>query len=141
MERFRNRLSAFSAGVVNRVHSIPRRTWRITALVLCAVLSIAFIVWSIGKLYQATTPTDTAQQPDNPPESVPAVAVDKPTTSKDVPNQNKDVPNQNVKQEPKVKAKPAQASAQTGKSPAKPGTLIAFRPLGAPLDFLGLHTI
>ena len=118
MERFRNRLSAFSAGVVNRVRSIPRRTWRITALVLCAVLSIAFIVWSIGKLYQATTPTDTAQQPENPPESVPAVAVDKPTASKDVPNQN-------VKQVPKVKAKPAQASAQTGKSPVKPGTLIS----------------
>ena len=118
MERFRKSLADFSAGVVNRVRSIPRRAWRITALVLCAVLSIAFIVWSIGKLYQATTPTDTAQQPENPPESVPAVVADKPVTGKDVPNKN-------VKQEPKVKAKPAQASAKTGKSPAKPGTLIS----------------
>ena len=118
MERFRKSLANFSAGVVDKVRSIPRRAWRITALVLCAILSIAFIAWSIGKLYQATTPTDSAQQPEKPAESVPAVAVDKPTASKDVPNQN-------VKQEPKVKAKPAQASAKTGKSPAKPGTLIS----------------
>ena len=125
MERFRNRLSAFSAGVVNKVRSIPRRAWRITALVLCAVLSIAFIAWSIGKLYQATTPTDTAQQPENTPESVSAVVADKPTASKDVPNQNKDVPIKNVKQEPKVKAKTAQVSAKTGKTPVKSGTLIS----------------
>ena len=118
MERFRKSLANFSAGVVDKVRSIPRRAWRITALVLCAVLSIAFIVWSIGKLYQATTPTDTTQQPDNPPESVPVIAVDKPTPSKDVPNQN-------VKQEPKVKTPPAKSPAKTGKPSVKPGTLIS----------------
>ena len=118
MERFRNRLSAFSTGVVNRVRSIPRRAWRITALLLCAVLSIAFIVWSIGKLYQATTPTDTLQQPENPPESVPAVAADKPATDAKVPNQN-------VKQEPKATKPPTKSPAKTGKTPVKPGTLIS----------------
>ena len=117
-ERFRKSLSAISAGVLNRVRNIPRRAWRITALVLCAILSIVFIVWSIGKLYQATTPTANSQQPEEPTKDVPVVAADKPATGNSVPKQN-------VKQEPKVKAKPAQASAKTGKSPAKPGSLIS----------------
>ena len=118
MERFRKSLANFSAGVVDKVRSIPRRAWRITALVLCAILSIAFIAWSIGKLYQATTPTDSAQQPEKPAESVPAVAVDKPAAEVKVPNQN-------VKQEPKAKTPPAKSPAKTGKPSVKPGTLIS----------------
>ena len=118
MERFRKSLASFSAGVVDKVRSIPRRAWRITALVLCAILSIAFIAWSIGKLYQATTPTDSAQQPEKLAESVPAVAVDKPAAEVEVPNQN-------VKQEPKAKTPPAKSPAKTGKPSVKPGTLIS----------------
>ena len=117
-ERFRKSLSAISAGVLNRVRNIPRRAWRITALVLCAILSIVFIVWSIGKLYQATTPTANSQQPEEPTKDVPVVAADKPATGNSVPKQN-------VKQEPKVKTPPAKSSVKTGKSPVKPGSLIS----------------
>ena len=129
-ERFRKRLSMVSTGVLNRVRSIPRRTWRITALVLCAILAIAFIVWSIAKLYQATsTQPATPQQT----EATPVVSDDK------QPAAVENVPKQEVKQDSKPKAKPAQPTtkpdqpatkpAQTatkpGKSPAKPGTLIS----------------
>ncbi len=117
-ERFRKSLSAISAGVLNRVRNIPRRAWRITALVLCAILSIAFIVWSIVKLYQATTPTTNSQQPEEPPKDVPVVAADKPATGNNVPKQN-------VKKEPKAKTPPAKSSVKTGKSPVKPGSLIS----------------
>ena len=136
-ERFRKRLSMVSTGVLNRVRSIPRRTWRITALVLCAILAIAFIVWSIAKLYQATsTQPATPQQP----ETAPVVSDDK------QPAAVENVLKQDVKQDSKPKAKPAQpttkpaqpttkpaqpttkpaqTSTKPSKSPAKPGTLIS----------------
>jgi len=56
--RFREGLSAVSSSIVKKVRGIPRRVWRMTALLLCAILAIAFIVWSIGKLYKATSKPD-----------------------------------------------------------------------------------
>lgn len=54
-ERFRKSLSAISSGVINKVQEIPRRVWRITALALLAIATLAFIAWSVGKLYEATS--------------------------------------------------------------------------------------
>ncbi len=58
--RFKKGLSEVSVRIIKKVRDIPRRVWRMTALLLCAVLAIVFIVWSIGKLYKATSvPTET----------------------------------------------------------------------------------
>ncbi len=54
-ERFRKSLSAVSSGVLNRVREIPRRVWRIAALSLCVLLFILLVIWSISKLYSATS--------------------------------------------------------------------------------------
>ena len=91
--RFKNGLTSVSNGIVKKVRNIPRRVWRMAALLLCAILAIVFIVWSIGKLYQATskpeeTPhADTAQQTVEQPgktENTPA------PSPKSAPKQNPD---------------------------------------------------
>ena len=84
-ERLRKRISTVSINILQRVRSIPRRAWRISALVLGAVLVVAFIIWSICKLYSATAtpstdtpretvPTDAVAQPEPPVPSEPAPA-------------------------------------------------------------------
>ena len=60
--------------MLKKVRSIPRRTWRIAALALGAVLVVAFIIWSISKLYSATATPST----DTPRETMPAEAVVQP---------------------------------------------------------------
>ena len=71
--RFRQGLSAVSSSIIKKVRSIPRRVWRMAALILGVILAIVFIVWCISKLYKATskpgetpaaevTPTTTGQQ-------------------------------------------------------------------------------
>ena len=75
-ERFRKSLSAVTGSVLKKVRSIPRRTWRIAALALGAVLVVAFIIWSICKLYSATATPST----DTPRETVPTEAVVQPET-------------------------------------------------------------
>ena len=60
-ERFRKSLSAVSSGVIDRVQKIPRRVWRITALALLAMATLAFIVWSVSKLYKATSVSPSPQ--------------------------------------------------------------------------------
>ncbi len=71
--RFRQGLSAVSSSIIKKVRSIPRRVWRMAALILGVILAIVFIVWCISKLYKATskpgetpaaevTPATTEQQ-------------------------------------------------------------------------------
>ena len=85
--RFRAGLSSVSSSIVKKVRSIPRRVWRMTALLACAILAIAFIVWSISKLYKATSKPDetpTAEVAPEPAEqkgaeeSAPAAIPEKP---------------------------------------------------------------
>ena len=91
--RFKNGLTSVSNGIVKKVRNIPRRVWRMAALLLCASLAIVFIVWSIGKLYQATSkpeetpPADTAQQPAEQPEKTENTPAPSP---KSAPKQNPD---------------------------------------------------
>ena len=106
-ERFRKRLSAVSSGVLKTVRNIPRRAWRMTALLLCTIVAILFIIWSFSKLYQATslppeTKTDAVSPVDISPSAPPASA--KPAPAKPAPAP--------------VEKKPAAL-------PAKPGKLIS----------------
>ena len=91
--RFRSGLSSVSSSIVKKVRSIPRRVWRMTALLACAILAIAFIVWSISKLYKATSKPDETPTAEVAPapaeqkgaeESAPAAIPEKPakTTKK-----------------------------------------------------------
>ena len=98
--RFRAGLSSVSSSIVKKVRSIPRRVWRMTALLACAILAIAFIVWSISKLYKATSKPDETPTAEVAPvpaeqkgaeESAPAAIPEKPakttktTTKTDAP--------------------------------------------------------
>lgn len=97
-DRFRNGLSAVSSGVLKTVRNIPRRTWRIAALVLGVVIVLLFIIWSIGKLYKATTPpaaetsaaapaaesVDTAETQGGQQKPADAADADKPEKDKQV---------------------------------------------------------
>jgi len=99
-ERFRKSISAVTSSVLKKVRSIPRRTWRIAALALGAVLVLVLIIWGICKLYSATaTPSnETVRDP------VPADADAQPQeteTSKPSP-----VPQAPADQPPSVKPKP-----------------------------------
>lgn len=91
--RFKNGLSAVSSSIIKKVRDIPRRIWRMTALLLCAILAIVFIVWSISKLYQATSkpeetpPEEPAQQPAAQPEETENTPAPPP---KNAPKQNPD---------------------------------------------------
>ena len=85
--RFRSGLSSVSSSIVKKVRSIPRRVWRMTALLACAILAIAFIVWSISKLYKATSKPDETPTAEVAPapaeqkgaeESAPAAIPEKP---------------------------------------------------------------
>ena len=102
-DRFRKSLSAVSSGVLEKVRNIPRRAWRMTALILCAILVILFIVWSVSKLYQATS---------TPPTPVPVAvpAEPSPAAEKQLPAKKQVVPAPN-----KPKAKAAQSPAKSGK--------------------------
>ena len=74
-ERFRKGLSAVSTGVLQTVRNIPRRAWRMTALLLCAIVAILFIIWSFSKLYQATSmPQEATPEVASPVEVSPNVA-------------------------------------------------------------------
>lgn len=53
-DRFRAGLSELSRNLVLRGKTIPRRTWRISLLVLAALAMLALIVFGCIKLYQAT---------------------------------------------------------------------------------------
>ena len=106
-ERFRKSLSAVSIGVLKTVRNIPRRAWRMTALLLCAILALLFITWSFSKLYQATS-----LPPETTPDAVPPVAVSpeaKPTPAKPAP----------------AKPTPAPAEKKPAALPARPGKLIS----------------
>ena len=108
--RFRAGLSAVSSSIVKKVRSIPRRVWRMTALLLCAILAIVFIVWSICKLYTATSksdetpPADVAQQP--------AEQLDKTESTPAPPPE-------------KQEKAPEKPSKKKSESPAKPAKLIS----------------
>ncbi len=113
--RFRKGLTDISNGILKKVRNIPRRVWRMTILVLCAVLGIIFIVWSIGKLYTATSSPDSTQS---------AETVQTPSAEQPDPAQAAPTPNA-----PKTaKAKPAQSPAKPAQSPAKPAKLIQTGP-------------
>ena len=101
-ERFRKSISAVTSSVLQKVRSIPRRTWRIAALALGAVLVAVFIIWSICKLYSATAtpstdapretvPAEAVVQPENPVPPAPAPATQPPTAKPNTP------PKKNVK--------------------------------------------
>ena len=101
-ERFRKRLSAVSSGVLKTVRNIPRRAWRMTALLLCTLVAILFIIWSFSKLYQATSlPPETKPDAVSPVEVSPGV--------------------------PSATVKPASAPVEKKPAalPAKPGKLIS----------------
>ena len=70
--RFRAGLSSVSSSIVKKVRSIPRRVWRMTALLACAILAITFIVWSISKLYKATSTPDATPTAEVTPAPAPA---------------------------------------------------------------------
>ena len=101
-ERFRKRLSAVSSGVLKTVRNIPRRAWRMTALLLCTLVAILFIIWSFSKLYQATS-----LPPETKPDAVSPVEV-----SPGVPSAT-------------VKPAPAPVEKKPAALPAKPGKLIS----------------
>lgn len=101
-DRFRKSISAVSSSVLKKVRSIPRRAWRMTVLLLCAILVILFVVWSIGKLYSATS----ASQTPAPAASMPVMPVERPASAEDAPAPREQKP------------KPATP-------PTKPGALIS----------------
>jgi hypothetical protein len=97
--RFKEGLSAVSSSIVKKVRSIPRRVWRMTALLLCAILAIVFIVWSIGKLYQATSKPEEA-----PPANIKQPPAEQPDKAQSAPAP---VPEKAPKQKSGASAKPA----------------------------------
>ena len=103
--RFRKGLTDFSSGILKKVRNIPRRVWRVTVLLLCAVLGLVFIAWSISKLYSATS---------SPEEAESAEVVQTPSAEQPGPVESAPAPSA-------PKAKPAQDQA-------KPGTLISTGP-------------
>ena len=64
--RFKKGLSKISGRIIQKVRDIPRRVWRMAALLLCVVLALLFIAWSITKLYKATS-----QPGETPPATLP----------------------------------------------------------------------
>ena len=107
-DRFRKSLSAISGGVLNTVRNIPRRAWRITALLLCAALALVFIVWSFGKLYEATS-IPPGPTPD--PRASVAVTPTAPVATPAAP--------------PQTEKKPSTSPAKPATPPVKPGKLIS----------------
>ena len=67
--RFRQGISAVSSGIIKKVRNIPRRVWRMTALVLSVILVLLFIVWCISKLYKATSKPEEAPTAETTPAS------------------------------------------------------------------------
>ena len=65
--RFRQGISAVSNGIITKVRNIPRRVWRMTALVLSVILVLLFIVWCVGKLYKATSKPEEAPTAETTP--------------------------------------------------------------------------
>ena len=107
-DRFRKSLSAISGGVLNTVRNIPRRAWRITALLLCAALALVFIVWSFGKLYEATSiPPGPTPDPRAPVAVTPTAPVATPAAP------------------PQTEKKPSTSPAKPATPPVKPGKLIS----------------
>ena len=112
--RFKNGLSSVSSGIVKKVRNIPRRVWRMTALLACAILALVFIVWSICKLYKATSKPDetsTAEvtpvpaEQKGPEESIRTTTPEKATTPE--------------------KDKQATKTTKKAETPAKPAKLIS----------------
>ncbi len=62
-ERFRKNLSSVSHGVVERVRDIPRSTWRISMLVIAALLVLAAIAFACRKLYVLTSAQQGGTKP------------------------------------------------------------------------------
>ena len=58
-----------SGRIIQKVRDIPRRVWRMAALLLCVVLALLFIAWSITKLYKATSQPDETPPATLPPTS------------------------------------------------------------------------
>ena len=88
--------------MLKTVRNIPRRAWRMTALLLCTLVAILFIIWSFSKLYQATS-----LPPETKPDAVSPVEV-----SPGVPSAT-------------VKPAPAPVEKKPAALPAKPGKLIS----------------
>ena len=65
--RLRQGISAVSNGIIKKVRNIPRRVWRMTALVLGVILVLLFIVWCISKLYKATSKPEEAPTTETSP--------------------------------------------------------------------------
>ncbi len=101
--RFKKGLSKVSGRIIKKVRGIPRRVWRMAALLLCLVLAILFIAWSITKLYKATSQPD-----ETPPATLPPTSTGQSTGAEAVAPLT-------------GPAKPA----KTHKSPAKPVKLIS----------------
>ena len=117
-DRFRKSISAVTSSVLQKVRSIPRRAWRTTALVLGAILVVLFIVWSICKLYSATSaPQTPAPVADVPTPIVPA---EQPASVKAAPE-----PSEQKAKSTKTPAKPVATPANSATPSAKPGTLIS----------------
>ena len=117
-DRFRKSISAVTSSVLKKVHSIPRRAWRTGILVLGAILVVLFIVWSICKLYSATSaPQTPASGADVPPAAVPA---EPPAPVKATP-----APPEPKANSTKPPVKPATPPVKPTTPSAKPGTLIS----------------
>ncbi len=100
--RFKKGLSEVSGRILKKVRDIPRRVWRMTALLLCAVLAIVFIVWSICKLYKATSvPTETQPAAVLPTPAGQPADTDAQAAPKSLPKPNKEKPTK--KAEPQAK--------------------------------------
>ena len=65
--RLRQGISTVSNGIIKKVRNIPRRVWRMTALVLGVILVLLFIVWCISKLYKATSKPEEAPTTETSP--------------------------------------------------------------------------
>ena len=117
-DRFRKSISAVTSSVLKKVHSIPRRAWRTGILVLGAILVVLFIVWSICKLYSATSaPQTPASGADVPPAAAPA---EPPAPVKATP-----APPEPKANSTKPPVKPATPPVKPTTPSAKPGTLIS----------------
>ena len=124
-DRFRKSISTVTSSVLQKVRSIPRRAWRTTALVLGAILVVLFIVWSICKLYSATSAPQTPAPVADVPAAAASVEPAAPGEAAPAPREQKAKSTKPPAKPATPPAKPATSPAKPAKPPAKPGTLIS----------------
>ena len=128
-ERFRKSLSSVSHGVIQSVREIPRSVWRITLLIITALVILALLAWGCIKLYQATSITPAHQPQEvatNDPKAPPKAPknINAPKDPKDLKGSKDNKTTANSK----PSGRPAPAALQAaGKPASKPASKPAKR--------------